>query len=284
MEPNTPTECPLCEKILPLASLRDGYDLQSHLAWHLEQIALFVISKSDLDEASDADEAHSNKAAQGVIDDADETHSKKAAQGVVGDAETAQLLGLEKDAKDSGNNQTEERDIAAEFRRFAASQKAQVERRRVNKQKADKEEKLQELKAFASSFKLQPPITRDPVQRRHVSKQKADKEEKLQELKAFASSFKLQSPIPRDLVPIVTKDPAKRRAIEATLGHLELDKAPTEEVQVNSHAQNLATGSPLTIEDLYDDDEYQSYDDDEYQSHYDDDEYQSHDDDDALEN
>ncbi|KFY36478.1 hypothetical protein V495_07871 [Pseudogymnoascus sp. VKM F-4514 (FW-929)] len=46
------------------------------------------------------------------------------------------------------------------------------------------------------------------------SKQKADKEEKLQELKAFASSFKLHSPLPNDLVAIIAKDPAKQRAIQ----------------------------------------------------------------------
>lgn len=97
VEPTEPTECPLCEKILPLASSRGGYDLQSHLAWHLEQIALFVISRSDADETSDAGEAHSNKAALGMIDD----------------AEAAQLPGARKDPADSSIDRTEGGQIPA---------------------------------------------------------------------------------------------------------------------------------------------------------------------------
>lgn len=58
---NEPTQCPLCEKILPLASLRDQEDLQGHLAWHLEQIALFALPMDDF-EADDTNDGNTNQA------------------------------------------------------------------------------------------------------------------------------------------------------------------------------------------------------------------------------
>ncbi|KAL5345803.1 poly(A)-binding protein binding protein [Pseudogymnoascus australis] len=72
---------------------------------------------------------------------------------------------------------TVERDVVTAFRGFAAQQRTQADKLRMSKAKADKEEKLQELKAFASSFKL-------------------------------------HSPLPNDLVAIIAKDPAKQRAIQ----------------------------------------------------------------------
>ncbi|OAF59473.1 hypothetical protein VC83_03758 [Pseudogymnoascus destructans] len=72
---------------------------------------------------------------------------------------------------------TVERDVVTAFRGFAAQQRTQADKLRLSKAKADKEEKLQELKAFASSFKL-------------------------------------HSPLPNDLVAIIAKDPAKQRAIQ----------------------------------------------------------------------
>lgn len=55
---------------------------------------------------------------------------------------------------------------------------------------------------------------RSQAEKVRLSKAKADKESKLQELKAFSVSFKLQSVIPSDLVAIIAKDPAKQRAIQ----------------------------------------------------------------------
>ncbi|KFY44059.1 hypothetical protein V494_01665 [Pseudogymnoascus sp. VKM F-4513 (FW-928)] len=196
IEPNTPTGCPLCEKILPLASLRGDNDLQGHLAWHLEQIALFVISKSDADEASGADEAESNKAAPGGVDD----------------AEAAQLLGLNKDTEDSGNNQTEGDQIPT-FPGFAPQERTEADKLRSSKTKANKE----------------------------------NKEKTLEELKAFASSFKLSTTPPNDLAAIITKDPAKNRSTDAILDLSKLDEEPTE-AQIISRVQDWTTGSASVTE------------------------------------
>lgn len=57
---------------------------------------------------------------------------------------------------------------------------------------------------------------RSQAEKIRQSKMKADKESKLRELKAFASTFKLERPLPSDLVPIMTKDPVKQRAIQET--------------------------------------------------------------------
>lgn len=43
---------------------------------------------------------------------------------------------------------------------------------------------------------------------------KNDKEVKLNDLKKFADSFKLNTPVPSDLVPIIAKDPAKQKEIQ----------------------------------------------------------------------
>lgn len=72
---------------------------------------------------------------------------------------------------------TVERDVVTAFKGFAAQQRTQADKLRMSKARADKEVKLQELKAFASSFKL-------------------------------------NSPLPNDLVAIIAKDPAKQRAIQ----------------------------------------------------------------------
>jgi tetratricopeptide (TPR) repeat protein len=64
------TDCPLCEKTLPLSSLRGQEDLQGHLAWHLEQIALFVIAGDDSD--SETNDANSNQAMPGILHKVDE--------------------------------------------------------------------------------------------------------------------------------------------------------------------------------------------------------------------
>lgn len=57
---------------------------------------------------------------------------------------------------------------------------------------------------------------RSQAEKMRLTKIKAEKELKLKELKAFASSFKLERPLPQDLVPIMTKDPVKQRAIQET--------------------------------------------------------------------
>lgn len=72
---------------------------------------------------------------------------------------------------------TVERDVASAFKGFAAQQRQNVHTIRTNRLKADKEVKLNDLKKFASSFKL-------------------------------------NTPVPVDLVSIIAKDPAKQREIQ----------------------------------------------------------------------
>ncbi|KFZ07481.1 hypothetical protein V501_06415 [Pseudogymnoascus sp. VKM F-4519 (FW-2642)] len=48
-----------------------------------------------------------------------------------------------------------------------------------------------------------------------LEKARKDREAKLDDLRAFSKSFNLHAPIPADLLPILTKDPAKQRHIQA---------------------------------------------------------------------
>lgn len=66
---------------------------------------------------------------------------------------------------------------------------------------------LKEFKSFANQ-------QRANVEKARSTKAKADKEVKLIELKKFADSFKLPTPVPRDLISIIAKDPAKQREIQ----------------------------------------------------------------------
>ena len=72
---------------------------------------------------------------------------------------------------------TVERDVASAFNKFAAQQRRNVEQVRQTKAKNDKEIKLNDLKKFADSFKL-------------------------------------NTPVPSDLVSIIAKDPAKQKEIQ----------------------------------------------------------------------
>ncbi|KAI5862420.1 hypothetical protein GGS23DRAFT_99702 [Durotheca rogersii] len=66
---------------------------------------------------------------------------------------------------------------------------------------------LKEFKSFANQ-------QRANVEKVRSSKLKADKEVKLIELKKFADNFKLPTPVPIDLISIIAKDPAKQREIQ----------------------------------------------------------------------
>jgi hypothetical protein len=72
---------------------------------------------------------------------------------------------------------TVERDVVREFKSFATQQKKMVETVRQNRARNDKEVKLNDLKKFADSFKL-------------------------------------NTPVPSDLVSIIAKDPAKQKEIQ----------------------------------------------------------------------
>ncbi|KAF8863624.1 hypothetical protein BDZ45DRAFT_106174 [Acephala macrosclerotiorum] len=72
---------------------------------------------------------------------------------------------------------TVERDVTNAFKTFANSQRANVEKARINRARNDKEIKLNDLKAFANTFKL-------------------------------------HTPVPSDLVSIIAKDPAKQKEIQ----------------------------------------------------------------------
>ncbi len=72
---------------------------------------------------------------------------------------------------------TVEVDVLKHFRNFATQQRVQADRMRTNKIKQDTQVKLQELKKFATSFKL-------------------------------------STPVPNDLISIIAKDPAKQKQIQ----------------------------------------------------------------------
>lgn len=66
---------------------------------------------------------------------------------------------------------------------------------------------LKDFKNFASQERI------NTEKARH-NKIKADAQVKLQELKKFATSFKLTTPVPSDLISIIAKDPAKQKQIQ----------------------------------------------------------------------
>ncbi|KAK2590803.1 poly(A)-binding protein binding protein [Conoideocrella luteorostrata] len=67
---------------------------------------------------------------------------------------------------------------------------------------------LKQFKSFASQQRMM-------TEKARSSKVRADKVDKLNDLKQFASNFKLSTPVPNDLVSIIAKDPAKQREIQA---------------------------------------------------------------------
>ncbi|KAH8687770.1 hypothetical protein BGZ60DRAFT_522417 [Tricladium varicosporioides] len=66
----------------------------------------------------------------------------------------------------------------------------------------------------ASAFKNFASQQRRNVEHVRLTKAKNDKEIKLNDLKKFADSFKLNTPVPSDLVSIIAKDPAKQKEIQ----------------------------------------------------------------------
>lgn len=66
-----------------------------------------------------------------------------------------------------------------------------------------------------NSFKSFATQQRANAEKVRSSKAKADKEVKLIELKKFADSFKLSTPVPSDLISIIAKDPTKQKQIQA---------------------------------------------------------------------
>lgn len=106
---------------------------------------------------------------------------------------------------------TVERDLVTAFRGFAQQQRSQAEKVRLSKAKADKESKLMELKAFASSFKL-------------------------------------HSAIPQDLVAIIAKDPAKQRAIQET-ARRQAEEVQQEKALRASASQAASPAAPATPAD-----------------------------------
>lgn len=67
----------------------------------------------------------------------------------------------------------------------------------------------------ASAFKNFASQQRKNIDQIRITRAKNDKEVKLNDLKAFATSFKLHTPVPSDLVPIIAKDPKKQKEIQA---------------------------------------------------------------------
>ncbi|KAI1001462.1 hypothetical protein K3495_g6736 [Podosphaera aphanis] len=119
----------------------------------------------------------------------------------------------------------------------------------------------------ACAFKSFASQQRKNVDQIRLSKAKNDKECKLNDLKAFASSFKLHTPVPSDLVSIIAKDPKKQREIQArarrNVEEAEASKAssaetsktvPTAEVRLNSRplptSSQVPSSSPSSRQNI----------------------------------
>lgn len=104
---------------------------------------------------------------------------------------------------------------------------------------------LKDFKNFASQERI------NTEKARH-NKMKADAQVKLQELRKFATSFKLSTPVPSDLISIIAKDPAKQKQIqEKALQNVEeLAKTKAEakpkEAATSAAANKAAATSPAS--------------------------------------
>ncbi|KAI6249872.1 hypothetical protein HI914_01067 [Erysiphe necator] len=98
-------------------------------------------------------------------------------QGITSDSSNRKTSQIKSESKPNATA-TVERDVASAFKNFASQQRKNVDQIRLTRAKNDKEVKLNDLKAFANSFKL-------------------------------------HTPVPSDLVPIIAKDPKKQKEIQA---------------------------------------------------------------------
>ncbi|KAF3907208.1 hypothetical protein ABW20_dc0100261 [Dactylellina cionopaga] len=69
------------------------------------------------------------------------------------------------------------------------------------------------LRRVKDAFQQFTNTERERLEKRRQAMAKKDKDVKLQDLKKFAQSFKLNTPVPQDLVPILAKDKAKQEEI-----------------------------------------------------------------------
>ncbi|KAK1751224.1 hypothetical protein QBC47DRAFT_86388 [Echria macrotheca] len=100
-------------------------------------------------------------------------------------------------------------------------------------------------KAVLNSFKTFATQQRQAAKEARSVKTKQDKEVKLNELKNFASSFKLSTPVPKDLIGIIAKDPAKQLAIqEKAQRHVEEMKEKAAEAAKKAQEAAAAKDSP----------------------------------------
>lgn len=112
----------------------------------------------------------------------------------------------------------------------------------------------------AHAFKNFASQQRTSINQARVAKARNEKEVKLNDLKKFADSFKLNTPVPSDLVSIIAKDPAKQKEIqekakrnaeEAKANPSEAAKPITPAADVKTAAQRPAPAthgtSPSTI-------------------------------------
>lgn len=105
---------------------------------------------------------------------------------------------------------TVERDVVSAFRGFAAQQRSQAEKSRINKAKADRKNKLEELIKFSSTFQL-------------------------------------NSPVPSDLIPIIAKDPAKQREIQEKAKKEALEQEKVKQAKLKA-ANDTASSTPSTMD------------------------------------
>ncbi|EFX06516.1 pab1-binding protein [Grosmannia clavigera kw1407] len=94
---------------------------------------------------------------------------------------------------------------------------------------------LKDFKNFASQERI-------ATEKARQHKMKADAQVKLQELKKFATNFKLTTPVPSDLISIIAKDPAKQKQIqEKALQNVEEMAAKT---KAEAKVKDSTTTSP----------------------------------------
>ncbi|EWC45764.1 hypothetical protein DRE_05101 [Drechslerella stenobrocha 248] len=90
------------------------------------------------------------------------------------------------------------------------------------------------LRRVKDAFQQFSNTERERLEKKRQALAKKDKDVKLQDLKKFAQSFKLNTPVPQDLVPILAKDKAKqdeiieKSKINAAAAHVKKQAPPTQ--------------------------------------------------------
>jgi hypothetical protein len=145
------------------------------------------------------------------------------------------------------------------FKLYRMEMRADLERKKRESEKLDKDLKLQELKQFAKTLKHRTPIPSDRLalaadeeedESAEEERLKADQlllaKKRAEGLRDFSRTFKLRSPVPEDSVSVLANDPVKQQEIIAQ------EKRASLRVQLSEQRRYRLPGSIEWLQDSSD--------------------------------